>query len=170
MRFVPDHWHDSYANHHLLDATTHKSLDGNVVNNTKHTWSWFLCLSKANLCYSKTMALSTFKRWGLFKTVKNSGHSKPFQQFKKQLVIATFYHSVDSMSDWSPSSDPYQALNQDCLCFGKSVRVPSELWSDWKITKKKEIKICESRVIRPPGLSATMAGETMLSFWELQST
>ena len=36
-----------------------------------------------------------------------------------------FYNSVESMadSDWSPSSDPHQDSNQDCLGFGKSARL-----------------------------------------------
>ena len=47
-------------------------------------------------------------------------------------------------------------------------KVKSKLWADWKYPEK--FKICTARP-QSQGLSATLAaGETMCSFWELQST
>ena len=68
------------------------------------------------------------------------------------------------MADWSPSIDPHQDSNQDCLGFGKSEGLfyIVNCAIDWpKILKNSRYVPLDLR---------SMAGETMCSFWELQST
>ena len=43
---------------------------------------------------------------------------------KKKIRKSPFFNnSVESMADWSPSSDSHQDSNPDCLGFGKSERL-----------------------------------------------
>ena len=82
---------------------------------------------------------------------------------------------VESMADWSPSrsSDTHQDSNQDCLGFGKSQRLfHSANWAK-SATDWLENLLKNSRYVLPDlTCSSAMAGETLVSFWELlvQST
>ena len=101
-----------------------------------------------------------------FRSFQLSSH---FDNLKRNWQKPFFYNSVESMADWSLSSDLYKDSNQDCLCFGKSERplFHSANWAmGWmKIYSKIQDMYCKA-------LAQWQVKQCVLSGrqWGLQST
>ena len=99
-----------------------------------HSFNRNDCSRKASQITSTYAIQKQFQAVGTFQnciTGKNRFSKKKFRSFqlsshfdnlKRNWQKPFFYNSVESMADWSLSSDLYKDSNQDCLCFGKSER------------------------------------------------